>query len=86
MSKGKQSTPKAENIRLDPEQRLCPKFDFASIATFPVAPEGAMGVRWWTTAQKSTRCEPEPPFSRGIDVQLRRAQLSFPDFGYAQCM
>ena len=45
MSKGKQSTTKAENIRLDPEQRLCPKFDFASIATFPVAPEGAMGVR-----------------------------------------
>ena len=45
MSKGKQSTPKAESIRLDPEQRLCPKFDFASIATFPVAPEGAMGVR-----------------------------------------
>ena len=45
MSKGKQSTPKAESIRLDPEQRLCPKFDFASIATFPVAPDCAMGVR-----------------------------------------
>ena len=45
MSKGIQSTPKAESIRWYPEQRLCPRFDFASIATFPVAPEGAMGVR-----------------------------------------
>lgn len=45
MSKRKKSMRTAENIRLDPEQRLCPKFDSASIATFPVAPEGAMGVR-----------------------------------------
>ena len=45
MSKSKETKRTAEDIRLDPEQRLCPKFDSTSIAKFPVAPRGAMGVR-----------------------------------------
>lgn len=32
-------------IRVDPEQRLCSKFDSASIAKFPVADREEMGVR-----------------------------------------
>lgn len=32
-------------LRLDPELRLCPAFDSVSIAEFPVAPYGVMGVR-----------------------------------------
>ncbi len=31
--------------RLDPSIRLCPKFDNASIALFPVAEPGEMGMR-----------------------------------------
>ena len=34
-----------DNLRLDPEQRLSPKFDSASIAEFPVAKPGKMGFR-----------------------------------------
>ena len=34
-----------EEIRVDPAQRLSSKFDSTSIAQFPVAPDGAMGVR-----------------------------------------
>ena len=34
-----------EDLRLDPSLRLCPKFDSTSIAEFPVAPRGEMGVR-----------------------------------------
>ena len=36
---------KQEDLRLNPEGRLCPKFDSTSIATFPVADSGEMGVR-----------------------------------------
>lgn len=31
--------------RMDPESRICPKFDAASIALFPVAQRDEMGVR-----------------------------------------
>lgn len=34
-----------EDLRLDPELRLCPKFDRTSIAKFPVASRKEMGVR-----------------------------------------
>ena len=34
-----------ENLRLDPEKRLCPQFDSTGIALFPVAKRGEMGVR-----------------------------------------
>ena len=34
-----------ENLRLNPQIRLCPKFDETSIATFPVAAPGKMGMR-----------------------------------------
>ena len=34
-----------EDLRLDPTKRLCPKFDENSIAMFPVADPGEMGVR-----------------------------------------
>ena len=37
--------PATDNLRLDPEQRLSPKFDSASIAKFPVAKPGKMGFR-----------------------------------------
>lgn len=33
------------NVRLDPETRICPKFDSTSIALFPVASQEEMGVR-----------------------------------------
>ena len=33
------------NVRLDPESRLCPKFDSTGIALFPVADREEMGVR-----------------------------------------
>ena len=33
------------NPRIDPEQRLCAKFDSTSIALFPVADREEMGVR-----------------------------------------
>lgn len=36
---------KAEDLRLDPSQRICPKFDETSIAQFRVADLGEMGVR-----------------------------------------
>lgn len=35
----------APNLRLEPERRLCPAFDPVSIATFPVAERGEMGMR-----------------------------------------
>ena len=34
-----------ENLRLDPEARLVPRFDSVSIAKFPVAKPGEMGFR-----------------------------------------
>lgn len=42
---GKKKAGPMEEIRTDPEERLCPKFDSASIALFPVADRGEMGVR-----------------------------------------
>ena len=36
---------KTDEIRIDPEQRLCPKFDQTSIAKFPVASPEEMGMR-----------------------------------------
>lgn len=34
-----------EDLRLNPHQRICPKFDEESIALFPVAERDEMGVR-----------------------------------------
>lgn len=34
-----------EDLRLDPEERICPKFDHTSVALFPVADRDKMGVR-----------------------------------------
>lgn len=34
-----------EDLRLNPKARLCPKFDEESIAMFPVADAGEMGMR-----------------------------------------
>ena len=36
---------KTEDLRLNPEEQLCPKFDQTSIAMFPVADPGEMGFR-----------------------------------------
>ena len=33
------------NIRLDPQTRLCPRFDEESIALYPIAQPGEMGFR-----------------------------------------
>lgn len=33
------------DLRLNPQKRLCPKFDDESIALFPVASRDEMGVR-----------------------------------------
>ena len=41
--KRKQQTP--PELRLEPDKRLCPKFDETSIARFPVARQEEMGVR-----------------------------------------
>lgn len=32
-------------IRLDPENRICPKYNYQSLITFPVAGPGEMGMR-----------------------------------------
>ena len=45
MSKKKRKQKSMENLRLDPEQQLCPKFDSTSVAKFPVAEPEDMGVR-----------------------------------------
>ena len=34
-----------ENLRLNPQRRLCARFDETSIAQFPVAEPGEMGMR-----------------------------------------
>lgn len=34
-----------EDLRLNPQERICPKFDEVSVAMFPVADAGEMGVR-----------------------------------------
>lgn len=41
----KKKTKNASELRIDPESRLCPKFDNTSIALFPVADPGQMGLR-----------------------------------------
>lgn len=39
------SKKEADSIRVNPEERLCPKFDQTGIALFPVADREEMGVR-----------------------------------------
>lgn len=34
-----------ENLRIDPQARLCSKFDSQTIAKFPIAQPGEMGMR-----------------------------------------
>ncbi|MCI8870576.1 MAG: hypothetical protein HFF39_08565 [Lawsonibacter sp.] len=41
----KRPEPKMEDLRLNPQNRLCSKFDASSIARFRVAGPGEMGVR-----------------------------------------
>lgn len=41
----KERTARSLSMRLDPEERLCPRFDSAGIALFPVAARGEMGFR-----------------------------------------
>ena len=41
----KKRKPETEDLRLNPETRLCPKFDAVSIAKFAVADREEMGVR-----------------------------------------
>lgn len=43
--KKKQKTISDEDLRLNPQQRLCSKFDHTSIAKFRVAEQDEMGVR-----------------------------------------
>jgi len=45
MKKKKTKVKPPENPRLDPQERLAPKFDSASIAKFPVAEPDKMGFR-----------------------------------------
>jgi hypothetical protein len=42
---GKKKAGAMEEIRTDPEERLCPRFDSVGIAMFPVADPGEMGFR-----------------------------------------
>lgn len=41
----KTETRETADFRLEPEKRMCPKFDNTSIALFPVSDRGEMGVR-----------------------------------------
>ena len=43
--KHKKPHAKPDDLRLQPEKRLCAKFDTVSIARFPVAKREEMGVR-----------------------------------------
>lgn len=45
MKRKTESGCRGEELRVDPEQRLCPKFDSTSIALFPTAEPGDMGFR-----------------------------------------
>lgn len=45
MKKRRQTCPIGCNFRLEPQQRLCPKFDEESIAMYPIAQPGEMGFR-----------------------------------------
>ena len=42
---GRNSSANKPVLRIEPEKRLCPAFDPVSIATFPVAEPGEMGLR-----------------------------------------
>ena len=41
----KTAAAQTHDLRLEPEQRVCPKFDAESIARFPLAKPGEMGFR-----------------------------------------
>lgn len=43
--KNKNKKQETHDLRLEPEKRLCPKFDATSIAMFQVADREEMGVR-----------------------------------------
>ncbi len=45
MEKNKAPQREELSLRVDPEQRLCSKFDSTSIAKFPVATPEEMGMR-----------------------------------------
>ena len=45
MAKQTDRPDRTDDLRLNPEQRLCAKFDTVSIANFPVALREEMGVR-----------------------------------------
>ncbi|MBS7315465.1 MAG: hypothetical protein KIG74_03535 [Clostridiaceae bacterium] len=45
MTGEKKESAQTENLRLNPEKRLCAKFDAVSIAKFPVAGRKEMGMR-----------------------------------------
>ena len=45
MKRKKPREPETEDLRLNPEARMCPKFDAVSVAKFPVADRDKMGVR-----------------------------------------
>lgn len=45
MDKKRPTCPPGCDLRLNPQQRLCPKFDETSIALHRVAPREDMGVR-----------------------------------------
>ena len=44
-NKRNRSKTSADDLRLSPQLRLCSNFDAESIATFPVAQPGEMGIR-----------------------------------------
>lgn len=50
----KSPVPEFCDLRLDPQRRLCPKFDAVSIADFPWLNPGRWGSGWWTTARRNT--------------------------------
>lgn len=45
MSKKKKKSATTDDLRINPEKRLCAKFDEVSIANFPVANRKEMGMR-----------------------------------------
>ena len=45
MKRKKKDLQTCTDLRIDPENRLCPKFDSTGIALFPVADAGEMGMR-----------------------------------------
>lgn len=45
MKKNKKAREQSPNLRLEPEKRLCSKFDSVSIAKFPVGHPDDMGMR-----------------------------------------